>query len=65
MSNYCKIKERYEGKFVAVYNEMVIDSDADYRKLKKRLNKINLDLNAIFKMYIQKGNDCLIESIYL
>lgn len=65
MSNYCKIKEQHRGKYVAVYEERIIDSNVGYKELKKRLDKTNLDLNAVFKMYIPEGNGYLMRKIIL
>lgn len=32
--------QRYDGQFIAVYEEKIIDSDNDYRKLVNRITKL-------------------------
>ena len=48
--------EKYEGKFVAIENESVLDSDKDLNRLIERLEKAgrnpaNLVIKHIKKMY--------------
>ena len=58
--NYSKFKEQYREKFVAVYNEKIIDSDTDFEKLMNRLVGMKIDVNAVFTMYVRKESGYLI-----
>jgi hypothetical protein len=52
MWNYSKFKEQYREKYVAVYNEKIIDGDADSEKLSERLGKMSIDMDDVFIMYV-------------
>lgn len=60
MFNYEKFKEQYREKYVAVYEEKIIDSDTDFEKLTSTIDKTKIYTDAVFTMYVPKESDYLI-----
>lgn len=38
--NNCQSLKNYDGQFIAIYRESVVDSDDDYRRLVDRIKKL-------------------------
>jgi len=60
MFNYSKFKEQCRGRFVAVFDKKIIDSDIHFETLMNRLSKMKIDANAVFTMYVPEDSAYLI-----
>jgi hypothetical protein len=54
-AHYPELKRKYAGKFVAINNQRVVDSDMDSYKLINRLRKQNGDLRAFAIEHVSDG----------
>jgi RNA binding exosome subunit len=60
MSNYDKIKSRYRGQFIAIFDgEFIGDTDHQILLEKIREKVEEKDIDSIFETYISKTDDIL------
>jgi hypothetical protein len=58
--NYSVIKDQCGGKYVAISDEKIIDSDLDFKLLNARLNEKRIQLNQVLVKHVSKNDEFLI-----
>ena len=53
-SNLKGLKDRYNNKFIAIYDNKVIESDYNLDNLLKKLKNLSIDLSVVFIKFISQ-----------
>jgi hypothetical protein len=52
--NNCQSLQKYDGQFIVIYEENVVDSDNDYRRLVSRIKKL-YDKSVFIALVTSRG----------
>ena len=53
-SNLKGLKDKYNNKFIAIYDNKVIESDYNLDNLLKKLKNLSIDLSVVFIKFISQ-----------